>query len=153
MKLRAREVRDCGPLDLEETVPVETMFSALPDRPSLLAPIHLNVHAEAVDDEILALIKAETRVALECSRCLEPFERPLKATVTLHAPFEVEEVEVGEQARQSLLLALPLKPLCRPDCKGLCDRCGKNRNSGPCGCAKEPAESPFNKLKDLKINK
>ena len=36
-----------------------------------------------------------------------------------------------------LVLELPLRYLCKPDCKGLCCRCGKNLNDGPCGCQKE----------------
>ena len=74
MKLRVREVRECGPLDLEETVPAESMWPVVPDQPFLVAPIQLKVHAEAVDEELLALIKAETRVSLVCSRCLDAFE-------------------------------------------------------------------------------
>lgn len=146
MKLLIQEVQDHGPLDLEETIPAERM-----DHPALKSPIRLHVHAECLGDEVLALIKAETSASLECARCLEGFEKPLKATVTLHAPLSNQEVEAGDEARQSLHLALPVKPLCRPDCKGLCAICGTNLNAGPCTCAPEAEDSPFTKLKDLKL--
>ncbi len=150
MKLRVKEVRDSGPLDLEEVVPAERMPLDSPDGTVLVAPVHLSVHADALDDEIMVLIKADTRAAMECSRCLERFERPLKANLELHVPTGPEEVEVVEEIRQSLLLGLPVKPLCKQDCRGLCTRCGKNLNAGPCGCQETHEESPFAALKDLK---
>jgi uncharacterized protein len=150
MKLSIKEVRDSGPLDFEELLPADRMPLDAPDHPTLVAPVRLNVHAEAFDDEIMALIKGETRAAMECSRCLERFERPLKANLELHVPFTGADVDVVEEIRQSFLLGLPVKPLCRQDCRGLCTRCGKNLNAGPCGCSETHEESPFAALKDLK---
>lgn len=147
MKILIQDVRDDGPLDLEETLPAGQM-----GHPSLPGPVHLQVHAQVLgDDEVLALIKAETVAALECARCLEHFEKPVKATVEVHAPFTAENVEAGDEARQSLHLGIPVKPLCRPDCKGLCSTCGTNLNTGTCNCSPETAESPFKVLKDLKL--
>lgn len=145
MRLRIEEVRHHGPLDLEETIPAGRMF------PELTSPVRLRVHAEAFDDEILALVSAEALAALECARCLERFERPLKSSLELHAPFTGGDLEIDEEVRQSLLLALPVKPLCRPDCKGLCPRCGRNWNTGACSCGDEKGGEPFAALKNLKL--
>jgi uncharacterized protein len=49
---------------------------------------------------------------------------------------------------EQLLLELPMKPLCRPDCLGLCPRCGTDRNSDPCDCRDE-ADERLAKLKSL----
>ena len=99
-------------------------------------------------------------VPLTCSRCLETFSwevrmdfawRVLRRT---SAPDAVpEDVDVDEEASilvapegkigledlatEQLYLNLPLKPVCSPDCKGLCPTCGSNRNVNPCGCAPE----------------
>ena len=51
--------------------------------------------------------------------------------------YEGDRLDLGEVIREQVLLGLPLKPLCREDCQGLCPRCGKNRNAGPCGCTPE----------------
>jgi uncharacterized protein len=150
MKLSVKEVRERGPLDLEEVLAAELIPLDAQNHQILTAPVRMNVHAEALGDEILALIKAETRASLECSRCLEVFGRPLEARLELHVPMKGTEVELDEEIRQSFLLALPVKPLCRPDCKGLCTHCGKNLNQGPCGCPSEREESPFAALKNLK---
>ncbi len=49
--------------------------------------------------------------------------------------FEGVELDLSPEIRQAVLLALPLKPLCRETCKGLCPTCGANLNDGPCACA------------------
>jgi len=58
-------------------------------------------------------------------------------------------VDLTEEIRQCLLLELPMKPLCRTDCKGLCPQCGHNRNEGPCSCRTEEPEDPWEKLRSL----
>jgi len=60
-------------------------------------------------------------------------------------------LDVTEVARQHLLLALPMVPVCRPDCRGLCPRCGTNLNERECGCEQgevDPRRAPLLKLKE-----
>jgi uncharacterized protein len=69
--------------------------------------------------------------------------------------YEGDRLDLGEVVREQVLLGLPLKPLCREDCHGLCPRCGKNRNAGACGCkpeeeAGDPRLEPLRKLFDKK---
>ena len=92
---------------------------------------------------------------LECVRCLRPFDLPVSSDLTVVADraggrgrFE-KELEAGDymkfhdgrqldlrgEAREALLLELPITPHCRDDCRGLCPRCGADLNEGPCGCA------------------
>lgn len=105
---------------------------------------------------IWAQALVSVRVDQACSRCLSEFQR------TLHLDFEEEFfpeidlktgailrpspdwegfiigsdhlLEMGEPTRQAALAELPLKPLCKSDCVGICDRCGQNRNENECGC-------------------
>jgi uncharacterized protein len=104
-----------------------------------------------------------TTLELPCARCLEPvvqdvardFEllyRPL-GTDAGHEELSVTaaEAEIGyytgdglqleDVLREQVLLAVPLKVVCREECKGLCPICGKNRNNESCSCAK-PLEDP-----------
>ena len=53
-------------------------------------------------------------------------------------PVEADAVDLEEVVRTVFVLNLDSKMLCKPDCKGLCCRCGKNLNEGPCDCQKEP---------------
>lgn len=52
-----------------------------------------------------------------------------------HATTDMESVDLTEDVREAMILAFPVYPVCRSECKGLCDRCGKNLNEATCECA------------------
>jgi uncharacterized protein len=60
------------------------------------------------------------------------------------------EIRLDSVALEVISLALPVKPLCREDCAGLCSRCGADQNQGPCGCAEINHKSPFAVLAALR---
>lgn len=100
-----------------------------------------------------------TNLSLRCGRCLSNFSYPLKLKieeeyfpimdvntgVMLPAPedpgsFTIDDhniMDISEAIRQYTLMALPIKPLCRPDCSGLCPICGMNLNENKCNCTPE----------------
>lgn len=103
---------------------------------------------------------AET--TLNCVRCLMDFDHELDWSFTeLYAFDKRSETESGlilpedahlditELLREYALLEIPINPLCKPDCKGLCPECGQNLNEKDCGHRPEQSDSPFAKLKDL----
>ncbi len=115
--------------------------------------------------------KLSAGLGVECSRCLERFALPVAQQLDLfylpRLPRQQEEeedvelqdrelvvafygggrIDLGETVREQLMLALPMKRLCREDCRGLCPVCGGNRNQKDCGCAMpEDHVSPFAKL-------
>jgi uncharacterized protein len=113
-----------------------------------------------------------TRVELACARCLEPITRAVANKFELlyrpqgtdagkeELSVTVAEAEVSyyqgegllleDVLREQVLLALPLRAICRDDCKGLCPHCGKNLNLEQCNCA-EPIEDPrWGALKDIR---
>jgi len=122
-------------------------------------------------DGVLLALKAGTRLAVACSRCLEPvavpvtldFEEQFLQTVDIitGAPLATarddpsllidghHDMHLGDLIREYLLLALPMHTLCRDDCKGLCPHCGHNLNSGPCGCGDEATDDRWSALKAL----
>ncbi|HRY29393.1 MAG TPA: DUF177 domain-containing protein [Elusimicrobiota bacterium] len=152
MKLRVHEILDAGVIDRTDTLPAADIPLDLPDNPVLLDPVETKIHAEKLEEEVLVWGEVSAKVRLTCSRCLEPYEEePLGGRFEVRAPARQNFVDVGEEIRQALLLAIPPKPLCRANCKGLCPKCGKNLNQGVCGCPSRPGESPFAKLRDLKI--
>ncbi len=128
---------------------------------SVVAPVVLDVviHKDGTlkaGDRFRIVGTVGTELELSCSRCLEPFRLPVAAQidVRLHpasalpteAEQEVEDddlgvsyyhddqVDVNEMLREQFYLALPMKPLCRDTCQGLCAECGANRNVAVCGC-------------------
>jgi uncharacterized protein len=110
-----------------------------------------------------------------CSRCLGP------APISLDAPFAVtfmpgtgeeevtdeeleitddhvdikhytdDELDLEETLREELLLAMPIAPVCREACKGLCPSCGKDWNEGTCECAPQPKDDRWAALRNLKV--
>ena len=61
-----------------------------------------------------------------------------------------EYLDMAPMLREQVILASPMHPLCAEDCQGLCARCGKDLNEGPCHCATESVESPFHVLRAMK---
>jgi uncharacterized protein len=99
--------------------------------------------------------RISTRVGVECRRCLVPVEVAIDAEVEVVFtpdpdaaddpgvyPLEAAgtEIDLAPAVREELLLAVPAFVSCREECAGLCQRCGADLNSGPCGCA--PAAEP-----------
>jgi uncharacterized protein len=121
-------------------------------------------------DEIHCEISFETRVRLICFRCLEPFEIPFRGSHEVEfyekkgfTEHEVElkdedlgsswykdkRVDLLDEIRQGILLALPSNPLCKPTCQGLCPNCGANLNRERCACKSQSTDPRFSKLEAL----
>ncbi len=132
------------------------------------SPILLEVELTQRGGQFLAKGEITTQVEARCSRCLKEFTLPLGTPFRLTIKLSpegcindngegdflllsprTEAVEIGERVRQLILLALPLKPLCRPDCRGLCPLCGKDLNEGGCKCRREALDPRWEKLKLL----
>ena len=107
-------------------------------------PVDLELQLEAVEGGIVVTGTARARWAGECRRCLQPVDGELTADVDELFVNDYEEgetypiggdhIDLEPLAREALVLALPLAPLCRPDCAGLCPTCGADLNRGPCDC-------------------
>lgn len=65
--------------------------------------------------------------------------------------YEGDRIDLGELVREASLLARPMKRLCSENCKGLCQRCGKDLNQGPCGCSEKAPDPRWAVLKDIDI--
>lgn len=61
-----------------------------------------------------------------------------------------DHLDLAPMLREQLILAAPMHPLCTEECRGLCPRCGKDLNDGPCQCAAEPIAGPFDILRKLR---
>ena len=111
------------------------------------APIEGELLLESVVEGIFVSGEVEGRMVLQCARCLTSFDRPFSVEVgDLFSgnadPVEEDTYPIAEpgsldpepMVRAAVLLSMPFSPLCRPDCKGLCERCGGDRNLGECSC-------------------
>jgi uncharacterized protein len=66
-------------------------------------------------------------------------------------PLDKQRVELQPAIREQLLLALPMGLVCQEDCKGLCSSCGQPLNEGACGCKPSSVDSPWARLRELKL--
>jgi uncharacterized protein len=116
--------------------------------------------------------RVEATLDLTCSRCLERYPVPVASDFDLRylpqsanvgegelevaeedlstAFYEHDVIDLGQLVREQFYLALPMKPLCRPDCLGLCPVCGANRNLEPCGCASGWVDPRWSELARLR---
>jgi len=129
------------------------------------------VRLTRVNRGILAKGTLYTEVEITCSRCLSSFGCPLTLSIeeeyfpiidvssgtplfSVGEPgsFTIDEhhvLDLTEAVRQYALLAVPMKPLCRENCAGLCPSCGQNLNQGGCDCPPQEADPRWSKLKKL----
>ena len=134
------------------------------------------IHEHRGPKEIVADVRLKGRFSgtfqVPCARCIEPVEIPLSAEFDLifrplgadaDAPersITASETEIGyyqkdsllleDVLREQVLLSLPVRTLCKPDCKGLCPRCGKNRNLEACNCEEGPSDPRWEALSGLR---
>lgn len=93
--------------------------------------------AEAVvtkaDQELVVEVDIRAPLHLTCARCLGGFTSVVTpSTVFSYKVHPTETVDITDDVRQEVILAYPMIPLCRPDCKGLCRSCGQDLNTAPC---------------------
>lgn len=179
MLIRIDDIKDGGlSLDFEE---LPEAFAGLMEIVAagdceFIAPLKTRLRAVHIRDMIEVEGQVETVIRLSCSRCLESYDTSLEApfalTYTRELPeigsesdeeveisaeemglilFEGEEIDLREAVREQILMALPLRPLCRDECRGLCLQCGANLNEGGCGCGQPDFNIKFAALKNFKV--
>jgi uncharacterized protein len=135
-------------------------------------PLEVRATAELIEGQIRITGDLHTRVELVCARCLEPvteevarefdlFYKPiatmtkeeeerLKLDDTEIAFFKGDGLFLTDVLAEQVLLALPMKAICRSDCRGLCPQCGVNLNNEECRCEAhvgDPRMAPLARLK------
>lgn len=114
--------------------------------PPVICEGKLENHAGALS----AIGKVDASFNCVCARCLKALENSISIPFTAYLDEELQDeesedyyliegddVDIGEIARDALVLNMPTRFLCSEDCKGLCPKCGKNLNDGPCDCGED----------------
>lgn len=169
MRLIVSDIPEDG-LQQESDVPVVTGENAEPDI------AHASLRFLKVGKSVLVEGSVHISVSMRCSRCLGDFSCPLDISFEEeYTPSEElgsegeheltgselnlgfyanDEIDTEELVKEQILLAVPMKPLCSEECKGICPDCGLNLNEGTCKCRREeidPRLAPLERF--MKSNK
>ena len=143
---------------------------------TILEPLRAEFLVLVQDDGVLIRGSVKGKVALQCNRCAEEAVVSIDQTVDTYEPFPTNdggedelgvdrevlhlaplgqgiEMNLGALAWEEFLLALPMKPLCDPNCKGLCPKCGVNRNTASCSCENDAMDPRLAILRGLKVGR
>ena len=146
-------------------------LNPIDERVRLSAPANVTGKIRLSGNEVFVNGSVDTRAQVECDRCLQPIELPVKADFALEyisgseyessagaelteaemsvSVFDGEAIDVDEIVKEQILLAVPTRMLCREDCKGICPECGIDRNTGNCNCVTNDIDPRWAALKNL----
>jgi len=150
-------------------------LGSLDDRVTLVEPTAVNGTVRLAGTEVFVNGHIRTRAAVECDRCLKQVELPVDADFELEyvtgqtyessaaaeltendlsvSVFDGQAIDVDEIVKEQILLAVPTRTLCQPDCKGICPECGIDKNSGDCNCETKEVDPRWAALKNLTSGK
>ena len=138
----------------------------------IVAPVQVELEIHKDKDRFRLTGTVGTELELPCGRCLESFRMPFDGTIDVRylpvselsadeerqvaeedldtSYYRDDQIDLNELLREQFYLALPMKPLCREQCAGLCPHCGTNLNTGACQCTSQWEDPRLAPLKELK---
>ncbi|HUU68761.1 MAG TPA: DUF177 domain-containing protein [Planctomycetota bacterium] len=136
------------------------------DELEFIKPIDVYVEMTKMGFDVYLDCTFATTVNIPCCRCLERYPLDLRVRYRmLFVPaqdgvegraaedgvylYHESTIDLADYICEAIRTELPRKPLCKPDCRGLCSHCGKNLNEGPCTC--RDSDDSFHPFKDLKL--
>jgi uncharacterized protein len=154
-----------------ERVYMPESLGAETDAYKIVAPVSLVFDLHKDKNRFHLVGRVTTTLELACGRCLEPFTVPADGPFDLRyqplapnavvaerqigagdmdaAYYENDELDLGQLMQEQFYLALPMKPLCKDDCRGLCPNCGTNLNKAACDCKTDWEDPRLATLKTL----
>jgi len=116
--------------------------------------VEYDLLAQVQGNALLVIGKLQTPATLRCSRCLRVFDQILQVQeFVFHQELHGEDfVDLTANLREDIILELPQRALCDPDCKGLCPRCGQNLNEVTCRCVATREDLRWQALDRLKLD-
>ena len=141
----------------------------------LMDDVILELQASRDKERVYVVVQLQAGLSLSCCRCLEPFEIKVNRNVDLlylpqnanngdseqeivendlsTAFYSEDKIDLKQMIREQFELELPMKPLCRNDCKGLCQICGTNLNFRACKCNTNWQDPRLEVLKTFRLNR
>jgi uncharacterized protein len=134
MKININNISPEG-LNLEEDILPSTLDLET-DIMKFRGPIKVEAGVSKITNTVTVDLSLKAAMCLVCSRCLEETQTDIKKNLKLN--YQADKlnpiIDLSQDIREEIILEYPIKPLCKPDCLGLCPKCGKNLNAGECDC-------------------
>lgn len=145
------------PVDLSEQIEDS---AAYPHIVGFMEPVKIEGILRNENECFILETKGETKVSLLCDRCLTPVATEIHFNIEERfshtgrddeetETFSGDQIDLADYVKRGILEALPMKVVCREDCKGLCPVCGKDLNTGDCGCDTTEIDPRFESLRAL----
>lgn len=173
MRIKIVDIPDEGlSISGEETIRPDSRAEG--DPCWLPAPARYELEMNRVGTTVRVRGRVSAGVECQCGRCLTEFPVPVASAVQLElvpadsiadsaadreyllsgeemnvAVYRNEEIDLADLVYEQIQLSLPMSPVCREDCRGLCPVCGSNLNEAPCAGHEDRGESPFSALAAL----
>lgn len=134
LKFPVKEITSVG-LNLKKTVPASEIGLKEGDV-DLRSPLSVEASLTRAGNTIMADALVSADYGYQCARCLADFIR--SKSREYHFDYEITSpmdiIDIGEDIRQEIIMAIPQRVLCSKDCKGICPGCGVNLNNEKCKC-------------------
>jgi len=136
IKISVRDIPSKG-LDIDQNVAMEDIGLSAQEA-DIRSVLNVKAHLEKVDGFVIADTHIKAEFGYTCARCLQELSafEERSYTIDFELTEGMEEVDLGEEIRQEIILANPARILCKKGCKGICPKCGANLNIEKCQCQK-----------------
>jgi len=121
-------------------------------------PVAIRARLEGLTNGVFMVGSATAPLSLVCNRCLVEWDEEVQAELRQLFTTDLDEdgygiddnsLDTSGLVHDEVMLAIPLAPVCRDGCQGICATCGADLNTAPCGGHDETEASPFAALRDL----
>ncbi len=129
--------------------------------------IELKISLSKIQHQVIIDAVLKAKAELTCDRCGRLYEKLLNNDYkvvylfsnddiesddldTVYLPLDTDKIKLDDDARDYAVLSIPMKSLCKEDCKGLCYKCGKDLNEGKCDCHDPEIDERWKPLMELK---
>ena len=135
IKIHLKDISPEG-IVVNQQIATEVMELTDKDPVQVVAPLKVQAKVERIGDTVLAHTDVHTSYHAFCYRCLEDIEHEWTENFILDflIPSHPEFIDLEEDIRQEMILSIPERMLCVPECKGICPGCGANLNKEKCKC-------------------
>ncbi len=142
LKLTAQEIGDF--LECEVAISSEEA-----DLEPVDTELHVWFRVTPCSGEAVVTGRVRAELAAECAVCLAPLETKIEEEFSGAYPISPDvEIDLLPDVRGAFMAGVPIQLKCSPECKGLCAKCGKNLNQGPCSCPPSETSHPLKSVLD-----